>query len=190
MENNQAQGTNDFGENTTPQGERFVAPLNFVAVGVGWDSCNIDIDCSVVLEGGGVSELVFFGNLDDRAKSVHLFGDHLGCMSIYDCDDGCFFIHLDRVPDQYNRLVFVFTIYNPHVNSFGSVSGMYLNVYNADNAEKLVEYRLNGDYSQDSSLVVAEARRVGSGWEFFPIGEGTNIKDLEPLRDYVVGKHW
>lgn len=171
MENNQAQGTTIIGM------EYYVY--------VGWDWCQIDIDCSAVLEGDGVSELVYYGNQKDRAESIRLMG------GFYQrSDDWGFHIHLDRVSAQYNRLVFVFTIYNPHVNSFGSVSGMYLNVYNADNDEKLVEYRLDGDYSQYCSLVVGEMHRVGSGWEFLSIGEGTNIKDLEPLRDYVVGKHW
>ena len=173
-------------------GECAALSLSRLRIGTGWDSY-VDIDSSVVLEGNGAWELVYFGNLNDRAGCVHHRGDNrTGADDAVSgtIDDENIDIDLDRVPAQYNRLVFVINIYTAGVTSFGSVSGLYLNVYDPDNNEKLIEYPIEGNFSRYCSLVIGEARRVGGGWEFLAIGEGTTIKDLAPLRDYVVGKHW
>ena len=173
-------------------GECAALSLSRLRIGTGWDSY-VDIDSSVVLEGNGAWELVYFGNLSDRANCVNHRGDNrTGANDAVagTIDDENIDIDLDRVPAQYNRLVFVINIYTGGVTSFGSVSGLYLNVYDAENNDKLIEYRVEGNYSRYASLVIGEARRVGTGWEFLAIGEGSTIKDLGPLRDYVIGKHW
>ena len=173
-------------------GECAALSLSRLRIGTGWDS-HVDIDTSVVLEGNGNSELVCYYHKDDAAGSVHHRGDNTtgdDNAVAGTIDDENIDIDLDRVPAQFNRLVFVINIYTGGVNSFGSVSGLYLNVYDPDNNDKLIEYQVTGNYSRYCSLVIGEARRVGREWEFLAIGEGTTIKNLSPLCDYVVNKHW
>ncbi len=173
-------------------GETAVLELSRLKVGLGWDTL-VDIDSSVVMCANNSYELVYFGNLMGENGCVKHRGDNLtgrdGDVAGTD-DDENIDIYLDLVPSKYDRLVFVINIYTSSVNKFGAIKGLYLNIYDQESKDKLIEYRVEQNFSRNCSLVIGEARRTADGWEFLAIGEGTDIKNVRDLANYCVRKRW
>ena len=159
-------------------------------VGLGWDS-RVDIDSSVVLVSRGSHGLIYFGNKEGPNGCIHHRGDNLTGVDTDVAgadDDENIDVYLDKVPSDVNSLVFVINIYSSGVSSFGAVKGLYLNIYDQDAGDKLIEYKVDGNFSRYVSLVIGEARRSGSGWEFKAIGQGSSIKDVHALAEDVARK--
>jgi len=173
-------------------GECAALELNKLRIGVGWDS-HVDIDSSVVECGNGCMELVYFGDLNSNDGSIHHRGDNLtgadGAVS-GTVDDENIDVKLDNVNSRFDRLVFVINIFTSGVNNFKDVRGLYLNIYDMDTNDKLIEYKVEQSYRNNCSLVIGEARRTVGGWEFLAIGEGTDIKNVHDLANYCAGKRW
>ena len=171
-------------------GEVAQLELTNLKFGLGWDSY-VDIDSSVVLVSRSSHSLVYFGNKEGPNGCIHHRGDNLtgrdGDVAGTD-DDENIDVYLDRVPSEYDSLVFVINIYTSSVNSFGDIRGTYLNIYDQDTGDKLIEYRVDGNFSRYVSLVIGEARRCASGWEFKAIGEGSTIKNVQSLATDVASR--
>ena len=171
-------------------GEVAQLELTNLKFGLGWDSC-VDIDSSVVLVSRSSYDLVYFCDTEGPNDCVHHRGDNLTGRDddVEGADDDeNIDVYLDRVPAEYNSLVFVINIYSG-ADRFGDIRGTYLNIYDQDTGDKLVEYRVNGNYSRYASLVIGEARRISGGWEFKAIGEGSSIDDVDDLAEYVASKY-
>ena len=172
-------------------GEVAQLELTNLKVGMGWDSY-VDIDSSVVLVSRSSHGLVYFGNKEGPNGCIHHRGDNTtgrdGVVAGAE-DDENIDVYLDRVPAEFDSLVFVINIYTSGVNSFGAVSGLYLNIYDQDTGDKLIEYRVDGNFSRYVSLVIGEARRSASGWEFKAIGEGSLTKSVHTLAQEVANKY-
>lgn len=172
-------------------GEVAAIELSRLKVGCNWDT-RCDIDSSVILAGRGVKELVYFGHKDDEAGCIHHRGDNLtgeaGAVPGTE-DDENIDVYLDRVPARFDRIIFVINIYSGATN-FSNVRGLKLTIYDQETDEKLISYDVEQNFARKQSLVIGEARRSGSEWEFKAIGEGTNYADLDSLTEYCVSKHW
>ena len=167
--------------------------LEQLKVGVNWDSY-LDIDSSVILAEaqGGSHELIFFANKDSVDGSIHHRGDNLtgtkGAVAGAE-DDEDIDIYLNKVKSNYSRIVFVINIYKG-ANSFKDVKGLKLTIYDQKTNEALISYDVQQNFSRYNSLVIGEARRTSSGWEFKAIGEGVNIDGVRALGSYCASKRW
>ena len=104
--------------------------LTKLMVGLGWDAAqpeqgggffkklfsstpNIDCDASVFLCKDGkldkVDDIVYFGNLEHKSHAVKHMGDNLTGEG--EGDDEQIFVDLNKIPADYDRLVFVVNIY-------------------------------------------------------------------------------
>ena len=168
-------------------GEVAALELSALKIGVGWDS-RLDIDSSVIMANGTSSayNLVYYASKIGPYNSVIHRGDNV--TGIDDDvagteDDENIDINLDAVPQNYDRLVFVINIFSG-ADRFGNVKGLYLNIYDQGTGDKLIEYQVERNFSDSRSLIIGEARRVGSGWEFKAIGEGSTIPSVHTLAEY------
>lgn len=173
------------------KGEVADIPLSKILVGCNWDT-RCDIDSSVVLCGQRDYELVYFGNKSDNARSIIHRGDNLTGADGYvpgTEDDENIDVNLEKVPSGYDRIVFVINIYSGAI-SFLSVKGLVLTIYDADSRDKLIQYNVTMDFKWNNALVIGEARRRGSNWEFMAIGEGTRVSSVSDLASYCARKRF
>ena len=173
--------------------------LNRIHVGLGWDEATaetgggffskllgvrqaIDCDASVImLEDDKFSEVVYFGQLKSKCRSIVHMGDNL--TGAGDGDDEVINIDLSQIPSKFNKLVFVVNIFscksrNQH---FGMIKNAFIRVVDLNNKEELIHFDLTDNHQDDTSLVVAEIYRQGSEWKFAAIGEGTKDISLQQI---------
>ena len=172
-------------------GEVAQLELTNLKFGLGWDS-SVDIDASIVLISRNSHDLVYFGDTTGPDGCVYHLGDNLtgrdGSVIGADDDENIEVYH-DKVPAEFDSLVFVINIFTAGVASFLFVRGTYLNIYDQDTGDKLVEYKVGGKFFGHSSIIIGEARRTSSGWEFKAIGKGSFIKDVHALAEHVAKKY-
>ncbi|BBE30280.1 stress protein [Tepiditoga spiralis] len=177
------------------------AGLSKIMVGLGWDPVeqsakgffkslfkeNQDIDCDasvLMLKNDKLqsnSDLVYFGNLNDKANSVIHQGDNLTGEG--EGDDEQIFVDLSRVPSDISRLVFVVNIYDcvRRKQHFGMIKNAFIRLVDIEGKKELLKYNLSDDYSNKTSLVVAELYRHNNEWKFGAIGEGNTDSGLKEL---------
>ena len=166
-------------------------PLKSIYVGVGWDPVskgdNMDVDSSVVLlsPDGNSSELIFFGNKEHPTGCVLHHGDNLtGEGDVQDGDDENITVRLDSVPAEYDRLVFILSIYKcfERNQTLERVKNLYIRLYDPDSRKTLIEYRVEGRTGRDTGLLIGTARRVGQGeWTFRAIGQSLRVEGVRAL---------
>ena len=118
--------------------------LSRVVIGLGWDEVErkgrglfapkpqpIDCDASAILLQNGrfvdKGDIVYFGNLKHRSKTVEHMGDNLTGEG--EGDDEQIVVDLSGVPAQYDRIVLVVNIYDavPRRQHFGLIKCIYQN---------------------------------------------------------------
>lgn len=173
--------------------------LKKIIVGLGWDAVenskkglfslgkkNIDCDASAFLCGNGgklmdKKDIVYFGNLKHKSKSVTHLGDNLTGEG--EGDDEQIIIELDQVPANYDKIVFVVNIYKAYERKqhFGLVKNAFIRVVNADTREELCKYNLSENYDNMTAMIFGEVYRHNSEWKFSAVGQGTKDKGLSEL---------
>ena len=171
--------------------------LRNVMVGLGWDqieqrrglfsrpAAEIDCDASAfMLKGGKLysnSDVVYFGNLKHSTGTVVHQGDNLTGEG--DGDDEQIFVDLQRVPNDYDKIVFVVNIYqaNQRNQHFGMISNAFIRICDADNGTELCKYNLSENYDRMTAMVFGEIYRYGSEWKFNAIGQPTTDNDIASL---------
>jgi len=171
-------------------------PLSKIYVGVGWDPASffgpkIDVDSSVIVMSKKDSlfdfehDLVCFANLKHPTGCVIHHGDNLtGKDSFAQKDDENISVFLDKVPSNRDCLIFVLNIYEcvERHQTFGSIKNLYLKIYDPDSKKVMVEYKVTGNYNNDTALIIGIAYRKEDGtWFFKAIGEGSRAQDLGEL---------
>ncbi len=179
------------GEIQLKAGEVAEIELSKIKVGLNWGE-GIDLDCSVVMvRRGGGSELVYFGHLDSEDRSVHHRGDNLtgraGAVAGAE-DKENMDILLDRVNADFDRLVFVINVFTAG-STFRNVRDLSVVLYDADTGERLISYKVEGQSGYDSSMVIGQASRTGSTWEFKAIGQTQNM-NVHELNTYCSRTRW
>ena len=120
------------------------------------------------LAGGDV---VFFNSMRHPSGCVWLTGDNR--TGAGDGDDEQIICELDRLPAQYERIVFVVQIYQGEQKkqSFGNVSNAFIRAVDARDRE-MCRFDLSGDASSAGmrSMHFAELTRTGSEWTFAAVG--------------------
>ena len=166
-------------------------PLSKIYVGVGWDPAlfgpQIDVDSSVVVMDGrtGQKDVVYYGDLKHSSGCVVHHGDNLTGEDIPNTDDENISVWLDKVPPKRDRLVFVLNVYKctERRQTFGGIRNLYIRLYDPDSKKALVEYRVTGNFSSDTALIIGMAYRKGQSWVFKAIGRGSKAKSVSDLAD-------
>ncbi len=147
----------------------------------------IPIDCdasAILLKDGKLTarkDLVYFGNLKHRSGAVQHMGDNL--TGAGDGDDEQIVIDLEKVPEEYDRIVIVVNIFQAHMRQqhFGMIRNAYIRLVNAQNNREMCKYDLTEDYSGMTAMVFGELYRQDGEWKFNAIGQGTKDGSLTEL---------
>lgn len=161
--------------------------LKNVKIGLGWDAVkkgffsrkkDIDCDASVIMLGANGklkdnTDVVYYGNLRHKSGSVISQGDNR--TGVGDGDDEQITVILDNVPQEYERLEFVVTIYEAkeRQQNFGLIQNAYIRVVDADKNIEICRFALTDDYSGMTAMVFGEMYRQNNEWKFNAIGQGT-----------------
>lgn len=174
--------------------------LSKLMVGLGWDAAekkggffsnlfggkkNIDCDASVFVCQGGKfvdkDDLVYFGNLKHRSGAIQHMGDNLTGEG--EGDDEQIFVDLDKIPSQYDKLIFVVNIYQAvdRKQHFGMIKNAYIRIIDNDTREELCRFNLSEDYTDMLSMIAGEVYKRGDEWKFNAVGTGTKDTGLNDL---------
>lgn len=178
--------------------------LSNIAVGLGWDEkksgffggmfsgSDDDIDCDAsafLMKGGKIQDkddVVYYGHLKHKSKAVNHTGDNL--TGAGDGDDETIYVSLDKVPADYDSILFVVNIYQAENRRqhFGMIENAFIRVYNRDNNEELCKFQLTDDFKGMTALVCAEIYKNNGEWKFKAIGEGMKANTaMELARKYM-----
>ncbi|MBO6179852.1 MAG: TerD family protein [Selenomonadaceae bacterium] len=176
--------------------------LGRVCVGLGWDpaeekksggffssmfgggGADIDCDASVfMLQGGklmGSEDIVYFGNLAHSSGSVRHMGDNL--TGDGDGDDEQVIVDLSKVPQKYDKIVFVVNIYKAaeRKQHFGMIANAFIRIVD-DKGKEFCKFNLSEKYDAMTALVFGEIYRHNGEWKFNAIGQPTKDEGLEGL---------
>jgi stress response protein SCP2 len=167
-------------------------------VGLGWDevekksmgffaslmgNATQDIDCdasAILISSNGKcissNDVVFYNNLMHKSGSIVHQGDNL--TGAGDGDDEQIKVSLNDVPQNYERIVFVVTIYQAieRKQHFGMIKNAFIRIVDADTNKELCKYNLSDDlnYNNKTAMVFGELYRHNGEWKFGAIGEATN----------------
>ena len=174
--------------------------LTKLMVGLGWDAAvqeggffkklfsgkkDIDCDASVFMcKGGklkGEEDIVYFGNLKHKSGSVQHMGDNLTGEG--EGDDEQIFVDLNKIPADYDKLIFVVNIYkaverNQH---FGMIKNAFIRIVDNETGEELCRYNLTDNYDEMLAMVAGEVYKKNGEWKFNAIGNGTTDSGLSSL---------
>ena len=178
------------------------ADLSSITIGLGWQVrkkplfslskvYEYDLDASAVLLGangkiqvlgdarlvGG--DLIYFNNLQHPSGAVRHSGDNL--VGGGGGDDEQIVLNLGAVPPQYERIVFLVTIYQGHERKqhFGEVKNAFIRAVDGKRTE-LARYPLSDDGGTQGmcSLIFGEVYRKDAGWKFRALGEPMKTDNL------------
>ena len=175
--------------------------LSRLMVGLGWDAAqkksggffsrlfgnadSIDCDASVILCKNGKfvdkEDLIYFGNLHHKSDAIQHMGDNLTGEG--EGDDEQIFVDLDKLPAEYDRLIFVVNIYQAleRKQHFGMIKNAFIRIIDPDTREEFCRFNLSEDYTDMLSMIAGEVYRRGDDWKFNAIGSGTKDAKLKDL---------
>ena len=174
--------------------------LSKIMVGLGWDAAeskggflssifgssnNIDCDASVFLCKDGKlqsnDDVVYFGNLQHNSGAVKHMGDNLTGEG--EGDDEQIFVNLDKIPPQYDKLVFVVNIYKAvdRKQHFGMIKNAFIRIVDSESNTELCRYNLSDNYDGMLAMVTGEVYKKNGEWKFNAIGNGTKDAGLGEL---------
>lgn len=175
--------------------------LSRLMVGLGWDAAeqkrsgffgkvfggtkSIDCDASVFVCQGGKfvdkKDLVYFGNLEHPSGAIKHMGDNLTGEG--EGDDEEIFVDLDRLPEQYDKLIFVVNIFQffSHDQHFGMIKNAFIRIVDRDSNQEICRFNLSENYDNMRAVIAGEVYRYKGEWKFNAIGSGTTDKGLDEL---------
>ena len=127
------------------------------------------------------ADLVYFGNLTHKSKTVQHMGDNL--TGAGDGDDEQIVIDLSKVPSEYDRIVIVVNIYQAvqRRQHFGMIENAFIRLVDARNNNEMCKYNLTENYSGMTAMIFGEVYRHNGEWKFSAIGQGTNDPGIGEL---------
>jgi len=177
--------------------------LSKIVVGLGWDEAQPkfgggifgglfagatqDIDCDAtafLLKNGRLTDskdVVYFGNLTHYTGAVQHMGDNL--TGAGEGDDEQIVIDLQRVPQQYDKIVIVVNIYSAYKRHqhFGMIQNAFIRIVNAANGQEMLKYNLSENYNGMTAMIFGEIYRYNGEWKFGAVGSGTNDGSISDL---------
>lgn len=183
-------------------GETDNTPFNKIVVGIGWEPVvsngnkdeffhslkktifGIDCDASVLLcQDGKVQaegDVVSFLNIRHCSGAVRHMGDNL--TGADDEDDEQIIVDLSKMPDKYDRLIFVVNIFGAKLKKqhFGMLKNVFIRIVDSNHRE-LCRYEMTDKCDNMTALIFGELYRCGNEWEFSAIGQATKDGDLNDV---------
>lgn len=171
--------------------------LRRVMVGLGWDEVqqkrgffapkpqDIDCDASAILCVNGrlsyVEDLVFYNNLRHRSGAVRHMGDNL--TGAGDGDDEQIMVDLTALPNEYDKIVFVVTIYQARERRqhFGLIQNCFIRICDAETGQELCKYNLSENYNNMTAMIFGELYRYNGSWKFNAIGQPTTDNSISDM---------
>lgn len=174
--------------------------LRAVRLGLGWDvkvvekktlfggtkqiQRDIDLDASALLIGGGrVLDIVFFGQLRSKDGSVQHTGDNL--TGAGDGDDESIVVNLESLATSVEHVVFTVNSYSG--DNFAEIDNAYVRAVNPDARDaELARFGL-AESGPHTALVMARVSRTADGWAFTAIGTPGHAKTAHQLAPLALG---
>lgn len=172
--------------------------LKRVMIGLGWDeakkkgfgglfSAKQDIDCDAtafVCTNGKLinsNDIVYYHQLRHHSGCIIHQGDNL--TGAGDGDDEQIFVDLEKLPAQYDKVVFVVNIYQAlqRKQHFGMVENAFIRICDNESGKELLKYNLSENYDNRTAMIFGEVYRNGDSWKFAAIGEPTNDNDIKSM---------
>ena len=175
--------------------------LTKLMVGLGWDAAEnsgggflkklfgggneIDCDASVfVCKNGKLTDkadIIYFNNLKHKSGAVKHMGDNLTGEG--EGDDEQIFVDLDKLPAEYDKLIFVVNIYQAvdRKQHFGMIKNAFIRIVDNETGEELIHYNLSDNYDNMLAMVAGEVYKRGDDWKFNAVGNGTTDPGLGEL---------
>ena len=174
------------------------AALSKLMIGLGWDPVeqssgggggffsslfssapdNIDCDAFVIMCKGGMltdwdADCVYFGNTEHKTGAVQHMGDNL--TGDGDGDDEQIMVNLDRVPADYDKLIFAVNIYKctDRKQHFGMIANAFIRIVDQATGQEFCKYNLSEKYDGMTAMIFGEVYRYKGEWKFNAIGQGT-----------------
>ncbi|MEZ3446882.1 MAG: TerD family protein [Lachnospiraceae bacterium] len=175
------------------------AGLAKVIVGLGWDEAKpakrgffapkpqpVDCDASAIMLTNGKlasprEDVVYFNNLKHKTGTVQHMGDNL--TGAGEGDDEQIMIDLASVPQQYDKIVVVVTIYQAvqRKQHFGMIENAFIRIMDARNNTELCKYNLSENYDNMTAMIFGEIYRNNGEWKFNAVGQATTDPGLGEL---------
>lgn len=170
--------------------------LRQVRLGLGWDVAqrkglfgrvvgggSIDLDASaLMISGGQVRDIVYFGQLTSHDGAVHHTGDNL--TGAGDGDDESILVDLTQVHPSVEAIVFTVNSYQGQ--SFDQVENAYVRVVDSqDRDRELARFSLSGSGSH-TGLIMGVLARSGQEWTFRALGEAAQGRTAAQLQSAVL----
>lgn len=180
------------------------AGLKKIVVGLGWDEAqqeqgkglfgslfsaqkqDIDCDASAILcDGNGKymdkNDIVFYNNLHHTSGAVNHMGDNL--TGAGEGDDEQLTVDLSALPDKYQKITFVVTIYKARERRqhFGMIRNAFIRIVDASSNRELFRYNLSENYDNMTSMIFGEVYRHDGEWKFSAIGQGTTDDGISEI---------
>lgn len=174
--------------------------LNRVIVGLGWDEAkpakrglfglggktqSIDCDASALVCIDGKiqnnADVIFYNNLTHRSGAVKHMGDNLTGAGAG--DDEQIVIELDKLPQEYDRVVMCVTIYQARERGqhFGMIQNSFIRLVDARNNQEICRYNLTEQYNNATAVVFGEVYRKNGEWKFNAMGQPLQVGGIAEL---------
>jgi stress response protein SCP2 len=178
--------------------------LRNIVVGLGWDALpppkkggimclfssqpktpEIDCDASVFMcQNGklaGNKDVIYFGNLFHTSGAVKHTGDNR--TGDGEGDDEQIIVNLDKLPAEYEKLVFVANVYQANLRGqhFGMIQNAFIRIVDMDTNNEICRFDLTEKYDGKKSMIFGEVVKQNDAWQFNALGEGTTDDSLGAL---------
>ncbi|MDR2485553.1 MAG: TerD family protein [Treponema sp.] len=165
--------------------------LTQVVAGLGWDRAasgraNIDCDASAILCGGDgkiirQEDIVYFGSLKHPSDAVRHNGDNLTGAG----DDEQIEVNLSDIPGQYEKIVFIVTIYQAKERKqhFGMIRNAFIRIVDRETRKEILRYDLSENCDGMTAMIFAEMYRKEGRWKFNAVGQPTQDNGLSALAE-------
>lgn len=168
--------------------------LKRARIGLGWQTADtgqdFDLDASVFILNslGRVSpdtNFVFYNNLISADGSVTHTGDNRTGGDASSIEEEIV-VDFDKIAANIDKIVVAVTIHEAAERNqyFGQVSHAFVTLIDDVTGNELVNFKLDEDYSTQTSVVFCELIREGAGWTFVAKGEGRNADLADLCRSY------
>ena len=126
-------------------------------------------------------DVVFYNNLTHPSGAVQHMGDNL--TGAGEGDDEQIVIDLERMPQEYDRVVMAVTIYQARERNqhFGMIQNSFIRLVDARNNQEICRYNLTEQYDQATAVIFGEVYRHNGEWKFNAMGQPTQDGGIAEL---------
>jgi stress response protein SCP2 len=175
------------------------ASLKKVVVGLGWDVADdgpeIDCDASAILCGANgkiirAGDLVFYNAQKHPSGSVYSTGDNRTGEG--EGDDEQLVVDLEKVPKEYEKIVFVVTIYESvkRKQHFGLINNAFIRIVDTETDKEIMKYDISEKYPGKTAMIFAEMYRQDGKWKFNAIGQATEDEGIVSMSKRFGFEKW